>query len=102
MIKWSASKDEHDLIIAIVRRVLAHYPDYPDDTLTLMMDLEACHCNGCPLDLRGLLESHNEDLMHDVFGIRRHINRETGQLNDCFLPRYSKERRFGGGDEVAQ
>jgi len=27
--------------------------------------------------------------MHDVSGIARHLNRETGRLEGCFLPRFS-------------
>lgn len=60
------------------------------DRLSTMMDLEACHCNGCPLDLISLLEAAGDaDLAHDVAGITRHLNRETGRLEDYFRPRYA-------------
>jgi hypothetical protein len=26
---------------------------------------------------------------HDVFGIRKYLNRETGELTMCFVPRYT-------------
>lgn len=51
------------------------------------MDLTACHCNGCELDLDRLLLAPDPDFGHDVCGIRRHIDRRTGKLGGCFLPR---------------
>jgi hypothetical protein len=53
------------------------------------MDIEAAHCNGNPLKLKELLEADDSNFMHDVLGIRRHINRKTGELEDCFVPRYA-------------
>lgn len=55
-----------------------------------LMDINACHSNGCPLRLREFLAADDGNFGHDVFGIRRHINRTTGALEDCFLPRFSK------------
>ena len=54
-----------------------------------MMDIEACHSNGCPLRLNELLATDDGNFGHDVFGIRRHLDRETGKLGGCFLPRFS-------------
>lgn len=59
------------------------------DRLSTMMDLEACHCNCCPLDLTALLEAGDLDLVHDVAGITRHLDRETGKLVNFFRPRYA-------------
>ena len=63
------------------------------DTMTTMMDLTATHANGCPLDLVGLLESDDFDLVHDIGGINAYLDRATGSLINCFLPRYSIRRR---------
>ena len=41
-------------------------------------------------ELEELLHADGFDFTHDVWGIRRHINRKTGQLEDCFTPRYAK------------
>ncbi len=57
--------------------------------LELSMDLTACHANGCPLDLDGLLTADKSDFLHDVLGIMARIDRSTGQLTECFLPRYA-------------
>jgi hypothetical protein len=54
------------------------------------MDITACHLNGCPLRLGELLGADDANFAHDVFGIRRHLNRETGKLEDCFCPRYAE------------
>ena len=57
------------------------------DVLDLNMDLCATHANGCPMDFRKLLDAPDFDFLHDIAGIRRHMNRETGQLENAFLPR---------------
>jgi len=56
---------------------------------TLQMDLGACHvAEG--LDLQKLLDADTFTLIHDVAGIHLNINRETGKLEDFFLPRCAK------------
>lgn len=59
------------------------------DLITANMDISATHCNGCRLRLKELLSADDFNFSHDVFGIRRHINRETGKLENHFLPRFS-------------
>ncbi len=85
----------HDLVAVeqIVNRMwaLAIKHDIPTgEKINLHMDLTACHNHGCPLDLQKLLKAPDFDFMHDVLGIGRHLNRETGQLEDCFLPRCAR------------
>ena len=87
-VKFSASKEEHTVMSKIADRALKDIPNYPDDKLSIMMDLDACHSNGMPLMLYDLLHAKPFDFMHDVCGIRRHINRKTGEIGDCFVPRY--------------
>ena len=53
------------------------------------MDIIACHANGCPLRLADLLIADDFNFSHDVFGIMRHLDRDTGQLKDCFVPRFN-------------
>jgi hypothetical protein len=61
--------------------------------LEASMDLEATHAS-CPLQLREMVESldgpYKSDVVHDLLGIRRHLNRETGQLEDHFTPRFAQ------------
>lgn len=57
------------------------------DQSTAVMDIDACHSNGCSLQLDKLLNADDANFAHDVFGIRRFIDRTTGKLDGCFLPR---------------
>jgi hypothetical protein len=52
------------------------------------MDISAAHMSN-PMRLGELLGADDGNFAHDVFGIRRHLNRETGKLEDCFSPRFS-------------
>jgi hypothetical protein len=91
MLNFSTTRDEALAIHKITKRALtiAKEQGYRIDGLEMDMDITACHLNGCALDLGALADAPNFDFAHDVFGIRRHINRTTGQLEDCFLPRYA-------------
>ncbi len=55
-----------------------------------LMDISACHASGNPLKLEELLAADKFNFAHDVVGIHMHIDRGTGQLKNCFSPRYSK------------
>jgi hypothetical protein len=68
----------------------------PCDLLETEMDITATHCNGCPLDLEKFLAAPDGDFGHDVFGIRHHINRRTGELENMFLPRCALPESKGG------
>lgn len=59
------------------------------DILSFTMDIEATHCNGNPLRLQELLEADDANFGHDVFGINKYLNRDTGKLSDHFMPRFS-------------
>jgi len=72
--------------LPLLNRVLGSNTEHQRD---MLMDLIACHANGTPLRLADLLNANEADFAHDIFGIRRHIDRETGRLNDCFRPRFS-------------
>jgi hypothetical protein len=57
------------------------------DRHELVMDLDAAYTSAGPFNLTRLLEFPDADFLHDIYGIRRHINRETGELTGCFMPR---------------
>jgi hypothetical protein len=90
MMKLMATTDDSRLIRQIADRVFKEIPDYPDDRLSLEMDLTAAHLNGNPLKLAELLKAPKFDFVHDVCGIRTNLSRTTGKLGNCFSPRYSK------------
>jgi len=86
-INWHTEADDTRMIFAITRRIKNEIAT-PDDTQTVMMDLTACHANGCPLRLNEMLTADKFDLAHDYYGIRNNLNRSTGQLEGCFFPRF--------------
>jgi hypothetical protein len=90
-INWKISAEDAELILRIVDRAeLVARPDLPFDRRNCVMDLTAVHVNGCKLDLVALLEAGEGDFIHDVWGIRRNIDRRTGRLSRFFTPRLSR------------
>lgn len=87
-INFECSKADYQLIHKIVNRVMK-FKINGYDRVTCDMDLIACHANGNPLDLQRLLDADDFNFCHDVLGIRQHINRETGKLENCFVPRFT-------------
>lgn len=53
----------------------------------LHMDLGATHCNGCPLDLSGLMAMELTPFVEDVMGISKNLDRTTGKLLNFYRPR---------------
>lgn len=89
--KFDCSKAEFEIIRRIVARMgeMCQKEGFPFEHRDSLMDIEACHCSGNPLDLEKLLRAPDSDFGHDVFGIRRYLNRSTGELTQCFSPRCS-------------
>lgn len=58
--------------------------------LCVIMDLTCAIQGGLKLDLEGLLNAKPVDFAHDVGGIHINLNRETGKLDNYFLPRYAR------------
>ena len=87
MINWDATKLENSLIQKIADRAVKLWDfEYMD----IEMDITAIHLNDVELRLDDLLKADDFNFAHDVLGIRNHINRKTGKLEDCFLPRFSR------------
>ena len=86
---FTASKYEIQQVAQIAKRAnkMAANLGVDYSVCDAMMDIAAAHSNGCPLKLDELIKTDDGTFGHDVFGIRRHINRTTGELQDCFLPR---------------
>lgn len=64
-------------------------PDHWYEPVTFMLDMVNVH-NAVPMDFQRMLEADRFNFIHDVAGIARHMNRETGQLEGGFLPRFAK------------
>jgi hypothetical protein len=94
-IKYTATTQEGETIAAIAARywdICAQQNRDPiASRMTIAMDIEGAHCNGCPLQLDGLLQASTGDFLHDVLGIVRHIDRKTGRLDGIFCPRYAAQ-----------
>src|ERR1017187_412510 len=76
--------------LAQLSKIADRYLDkFPGKKLDVLMDLEACVANGNPLRLDELLAASDFNFFHDVCGIRQHLDRDTGKLQDFFSPRYS-------------
>ena len=93
---FTATPAEREIIERIAKRAVALYRKYGNtdvDELDIQMDLEACHCNGCPLRLADMEQADNFNFMHDVTGINVHLNPDSGKLERCFLPRFTDMER---------
>ncbi len=92
-VEFSTTKEDRKHIRAIWHRAAAIWIKNDvalPDRMSFDMDLSACHSNGCPMDFKKLAEADDFNLMHDVVGIMNCIDRSTGKLTNCFLPRCSK------------
>ncbi|KKL70522.1 hypothetical protein LCGC14_2104090 [marine sediment metagenome] len=88
MINWKkGTRAEVELASDIAKRAVKLLGT--GKVLTFAMDIQACHTHGCCLKLVDLLKASEGDFLHDVLGINSHIDRSTGKLKDCFLPRYA-------------
>lgn len=102
-VSFDVTKEDADKIESIINHAWAcdviHHAK--GEKLQLLMSLTACHASGCPLDLNRMLEwaekaaDGDEDakfnIAHDLYGIHRHINKQTGALEHCFLPRFAQK-----------
>lgn len=90
MLSFHATTADQLIIRKIAKRARELYLEHnvDRDRTDIAMDITATHANGCPLRLQDLLDADDFNFMHDVSGIARHLDRETGQLTDHFLPRF--------------
>jgi hypothetical protein len=54
-----------------------------------MIEIILTHCNGTPLALEALLAADPVSFWHDIVGIARNLDRETGKLANAFTPRHA-------------
>lgn len=88
MIQFDTTRAEAELIDKIVDRAVKMEDSI--DRLSLDMDLSATNANGCKLDFEKLLDFNDFNFAYDIGGIIQHLNRTTGQLENCFVPRCAK------------
>lgn len=81
-----------DLIGKIADRAVSVYAanDVRVERRDILMDISSAHLSGGnKLRLEELLAADDMNFIHDVAGINRHLDRETGKLMNCFSPRFS-------------
>ena len=89
MVNFTDNEKENAIILKIVRRAIK-LKIINGIALDAQMDISACHSNGNNLDLQRFLDADNFNFTHDFCGIQSHIDRTTGKLKNCFVPRFSK------------
>ncbi len=89
-INWGVTLEDARVINKIVKRAWETMKPYYKTPLDLNMDITAVHANGNPLRLKDLLAADDFNFFHDLFGIRKHLNRKSGKLKGFFSPRFCK------------
>lgn len=82
------TESETEAVNLIMERAEHWLPEPDFDRLTIRMDISAVHAH-TPLDLEEWSKADDENFVHDLGGIRRHLDRDTGKLTDCFVPRFT-------------
>lgn len=99
---FAIDNESRDLIDAIVQRFFEAHPDHHHDRKSVVMDLIACHNGGCPLDFAAMAACEDfSQVAHDIAGIGRFLNRETGELVDFFAPRFMLPEQIQPGEKVS-
>lgn len=88
MIKWNKiKKNEYHKISEIINRTMKSVKI--KDRMSAEMDIMAAHLV-CRMNLDKLLSADDFNFFHDVFGIMENINRKTGKIDNCFMPRCAR------------
>ena len=97
ILDWKVTKEETLIISAIAERAIRIAKDAGIDytKMHVVMDITAVHKNAQKLRLQDLLDADRFNFSYDVFGIRRHLNRQTGELEEFFTPRFSDTANQG-------
>lgn len=102
-INFNANEKDRELANRIAGRATAMLIGAPgrskmEKMVHHRMNIIACHLNGCPIDLQRLLDADDFNFQHDIIGIDRHIDRDTGRLLHHFRPRFAARETMPGDD----
>jgi len=83
--------EERPHVDAIVTRAVEAFAKFGVHVtrIHMRMNLSAAHAV-CPLDLARLAAADNFNFTHDIGGIEKHLNKTTGEIEDCFVPRFAR------------
>lgn len=80
---------ETRLVHEIAKRAAEQHFTIGRSLLDWHMDVHATH-SICPLKLEELSKAPTGDFDHDLVGIYQHLDRDSGEMSDCFVPRLAK------------
>lgn len=80
-----SKKDERN-ISKLVWRAWRMNKELFGDRITTKLDLTVAHAS-TPLKLVELYACSDSDFLHDIVGINRHLDHETGEFKNFFVPR---------------
>lgn len=85
----SLTESDQRLIVKLSKKAKK---DLGIDPLTTAICLSLVQGNGTPLRLQEMLDSEpgNINFAHDIAGIINNLDHDTGQLLNCFCPRFSQ------------
>ena len=92
---FDTTRADLDKIVTLVTYAERHDWLPYDQRMANLMDMMNAHGNNgnAPLDLDSMVAAigteYERDLAHDLSGIRHHVDRETGELLDGFVPRFA-------------
>ena len=92
MIHWDKARgaafDGAGRVIDRAKRddALAPYFNDPRSEQNILMDFVAADI-ACRIDFDRLIAARRGDFVHDFAGIYQHLDRRTGELGGCFVPR---------------
>lgn len=92
--------DQHSrgIVLKIAERAAALATangNYSVKRLDVVLALTFVH-DRAPLRLQELLDADDGNFGHDVFGVLHHIDPETTELRNCFVPRFTARDELGG------
>lgn len=87
---FTTSIDDQATIVKIADRIMACSSPAYADKLTAIIDLSLTHALVCPLDLNRLLAAPENHFLHDIFGIKKHLDREKAVFEPMYRPRYAR------------
>lgn len=82
-------RDIVDVLDIVDRFTEAAGGDKYVDRVSLIIDLLAVHCNGCPLDLKAMKAAAQDVFVLDVVNIIARLNRSTGKL-EGYTPKFAQ------------
>lgn len=87
---FKVTSNEETFIKMAVMRFREFWDEYEEGEFNMQhwqMNLTATHANGCPMDFKKLHSCDLNTLAHDFYGIEESLNKQTGALENFFLPR---------------